>query len=216
MSIWFLIWFLLAVIILGATTWSTIILIKQKQAWKSFAEKNGLSFNANKFFESPTMEGKIGEYSFSFFTAVQQNEDSRKDRQIIVAQINTSFPFFDGVAAGTEKMRPFIESLEVTKPYKVEKGNWDKAHLIRVQNESAMSKFLTEERVNILNELLKFPKADVVILLDRNEGVFRFETSNPLQYEDKIDSFAKKIMARIEKLKPTTEEIEELSKLIQK
>lgn len=216
MSIWMLFWFLLAVIILGSTLWSTIILVQQKKAWKSFAEKKGLSFSPNKFFEPATMEGKIGDYAISFFTAVHQNEDSRKNRQVTVAQINTSFPFIDGIATGTKEMRPFLEALEVTKPYKVEKGVWDNSHLIRIQNEKAVTEFLTEERVNIINGLLNFPKADVVIILDHNEGIFRFETSNPFQYEEKIESFVTKVTARIDKLKPSEEEIEKLNKLIQK
>jgi hypothetical protein len=214
LSIWFLLWFVLAFIILGATIWSTIILVQQKKAWKAYAAKKGLVYTANKFFEPATIEGLIDGYNISFFTATQQKEDSRKNRQLSVMQINANYGFVDGVGAGTKEMLPFLQSLEAITPHEVKIGKWDKAHYIRSKNVAAVDSYLTEERVSILSSILKMPNADVIVLLDGNEGVFRFETSNPMQDEKKIEAIVDKLIARIEKLKPSTEEIEKFSSLI--
>ena len=56
---WLFLWFILSVVILGTTVWSTIILVQQKQAWKEYAQKKGLVFTANKFLEPCSMEGVI-------------------------------------------------------------------------------------------------------------------------------------------------------------
>lgn len=203
MSIWFLLWFILAVIIIGATTWSTIILIQQKQAWKTYAKKNGFNFTPNKFFEPAILEGTIDDYMVSFFTAVEQQEDSRKNRQITVAQVNANYAFSDGIGVGSAKMMPFLEALETIKPYEFSSSAWKKDNHIYVENHKAAKEFLSEERLKILTELLNFPKANVLILMDQNEGVFRFETTNPFHDEKKIDAFVTKVIARIEKLRPS-------------
>jgi hypothetical protein len=199
-------WFVLAVIIVGATTWSTIILIQQKHAWKSYAKKKGLNFTPNKFFEPAILEGTVGDYGVSLFTAVEQQEDSRKNRQITVAQINANFSFLGGIGLGTQKMKPFLEALETIKKCKPKSGKFDNSHEIRAESTDIADIFFTEERVKILNEILNFPKANVLILLDQNEGIFRFETSNPFHDEKKIDALVTKMIARIEKLKPTEDE----------
>jgi hypothetical protein len=216
LSIWFLLWFVLAIIILGATVWSTIILMQQKKAWKAYAAKKGLVFTANKFFESPTLEGIIDGYNVSFFTALQQKEDSRKNRQISVMQINANCSFVDGIGAGTKEMLPFLQSLEAITPHDMKVRKWDKAHHIQSQNKSIIDAYLSEERVAILSGILKMPNADVLILLDKNEGVFRFETSNPFQDEKKIEVLVDKLIARIEKLKPSDEEVKTLSSMVKK
>ena len=216
MSIWFLLWFVLAFIILGATLWSTIILIQQKKAWREYAAKKGLTFTPNKFFEPATIEGILGGCNISFFTATQQKEDSRKNRQLSVMQINVNTAFVDGIGAGTKEMLPFLQSLEALTVHDVKVGKWDKAHDIRSRNKKAVDAYLTEERTNILSSILKMPNADVLILLDSNEGVFRFETSNPMIEVKKIDALVSKLIARIEKLKPSVEELKKFEGLVDK
>lgn len=214
MSIWFLLWFILAFIILGATLWSTIILIQQKKAWKAYAAKKKLLYTGNKFFESPTIEGLIDGYNISFFSATQQKEDSRKNRQLSVMQINANYGFVDGIGLGTEEMLPFLQSLETITPHDMKDKKWDKTHHIRSKNIEAVNVYLSDERIAILNGILKMPNSDVLMLLDANEGVFRFETSNPFKDETQIEAVVDKLIARIEKLKPSEDEVKRFASLI--
>ena len=199
---WLFLWFLLSVVILGTTVWSTIILVQQKQAWKEYAQKKGLVFTANKFLEPCSMEGVIDSiYQLSFFTATQVKEDSRKNRQITVLQVNVESAFTQPIAMGTTEMHLFIQSLEDTKPFKVENKSWSKDYLVRVNNSESAGSYLTDERLKILDGVLKMPNADILIILNEKEGIFRFETSNPLKDAKQIDSIVTKLIKRVEKLK---------------
>lgn len=206
MSIWFLIWFVLSFILLGAMAWSTIILIQQKQAWKSFARRKGLTFRPNKFFEPGELEGVLDGYNIAFFTATQQKEDARKNRQLTVMQITANEKFVDGLGCGTPEMVEFLKLLDALSVHEVKKSGWNKNNDIRSRNKQAVEAYLTEERVKIISNILSMPNTNVLILMDQNESVFRFETSNPLTDEKKIDAIISKLFARIEKLKPTNEE----------
>lgn len=214
MSIWFLLWFVLAVIILGTSLWSSIILFQQKQAWKAYAAKKGLKYTPNKFSESPTIEGVIEGFNISIFSGLQQKEDARKNRQLTVVQINANKPFVDSIGAGTKEMFLFLGSLEAITPHEVKVEKWDKTYEIRSSNKSAVDAYLTEERVSILTSILSMPKADILILLDANDGVFRVETSNPLQSEALLSSLVDKLIVRIKKLVPSADEAKNLAAII--
>lgn len=214
MSLWFLLWFVLSFILLGATFWSTIILIQQKQAWREYSKKYGLTFIPGTFFGPPNMEGIIEGYNVSFFTAVQQNPDARKNRQLTVMQVNANKSFVNGIACGTAEMLPFLRSLELLSPHEVKEGKWDKKNHIRTRNKKAVDAFLTAERVTVLNEILSMPNADIIVILDDNEGIFRFETPNPLNDANKIDIVLHKLIARIKKLEPDAEEEKSLEQMV--
>lgn len=202
---WLFLWFILSVIILGITAWSAFILFQQKRAWKEYAGKNGLIFTSGKLLEPCSMEGVINNfYKLSFFTATQMQEDSRKNRQVTVMQITAEKPFNLGLACGTKEVHLFIQSFDNTKPYPIENEKWDKDHLMRVVDQKDAKTYLTEERLSILNNILKMPNSNNLILMNENEGVFRFETSNPLTDVQKIDGVVKKLISKIEKLYPDT------------
>lgn len=190
-----------------------IILIQQKQAWKEYAKKYGLTYTPGTFFGPANMEGVIDGYNVSFFTAVQQNTDARKNRQLTVMQVNANKAFVDGIACGTAEMLPFLQSLELLTPHEVKEGNWDKKNHIRTRHKKAVDSFLTAERVNVLNEILSMPNADIIIILDDSEGIFRFETPNPLNDANKIDVVLRKLMTRISKLEPDEKEEKSLEKM---
>lgn len=213
MSLWFLLWFVLAFILIGATVWSTIILIQQKNAWRNFAKKKGLVFTPNKFFEPPSLEGVINGYNISFFSATQQNPDSRKDRQVTVMQVNVNDSFVDGIACGTEQMLPFLQTLEAITPHDVKQGKWNKKFHIRTRNKKAVDAYLTEERIKALQSVLNMPNADILIILDDAEGMFRFETPNPFNDESTVENTLKKLFARIKVLQPSEDEFKTLDQI---
>lgn len=204
--IWFLLWFILSAILLGATGWSTIILFQQKRAWQQYAKIKGLSFDNGTMFGPCTMEGAVGDYNLSFFTAVQQNEDERKNRQLTVMQVTANAPFVDGIAMGTKEMFPFLRTLDAISPHAIESPKWDKKNAIRSRNKHSVNVYLDEQRIAIFTQILNMPNSDVLIVLDDREGVFRFETSNPLKDVKQIDSVINKLIVRIKKLQPSVEE----------
>ncbi len=159
------------------------------------------------------MEGSIDGFNVSFFTAIQEQEDSRKNRQLTVIQLVLGKPFIDFLAAGTSEMLPFLNSMEIVSPHSLENDKWNsKANHIYSRNKEAVNLYLTDNRIAILNNILKLSNSDNLILLDDEKGVFRFETSNPLTDDVKIDKLVTKLMVSINKLLPDTKEIAKFKK----
>lgn len=205
---------MLSFVLLGTTAWSLLILFRQKKAWAAYAKQKGLAFVKGRFSAPCGMEGTIDGVNVSFFTAVQQKEDSRKNRQLTVVQFILGKPFIEYIAAGTDEMLPFLNSLDLLTPHSLENSKWDsKTHHIYSRNKEAVNYFLTEERITILNNILKLSNSDNIVLLSSEEGVFRFETSNPLTDIDKIDKLVTKLIANIKKLYPSDEERKEFKKI---
>lgn len=213
MSFWFFLWILFALLMMGVTGWSTFILFQQKQAWKKFASDKKISFRANKFFAPAEMNGNIEEFVISFFTGEQQNPEARKNRQLTIVEIVDPHPYVDGVAAGNDQMRAFINLLDTLSAQKMDDKNWNKANVISSRHKKSVDAYLTPARIKIINEMISFPKSDVIVLLDGEQGVFRFETSNPLTDAAKIEAMLQKMFARIRKLRPAPEEVKKLQSL---
>lgn len=213
MSIWFFIWFLLSFLIIGVVAWSTIILVQQKKAWKAYAAKKGLTYIGRKFFEPCEVEGISDGYTISLFSATQMKEDARKSRQLSVLQVIVNRKIVDGIGAGTNEMLPFLQNLEPLSPHDASAYNWDKKFDFRSRNKRAVDQYLNEERVKVLQGLLSMPGADVIILMDHAQGIFRFETSNPLASIEKIETMVDKIIKRIQILETDESEVKRLVQL---
>jgi len=216
LSIWFFLWFIFAVLMIAVTGWSTYILIQQKQAWKKFAASKKIAFQENKFFAPAEMSGTIDEFTVSFFTGEQQNPEARKNRQLTVFEIVDPTPYVDGLACGNGQMKAFINLLDALTPHIVKDDNWQNSYTISSRNKDVVDVFLTPQRLKIMSEMIGFPKSDVIIILDGEQGVFRFETSNPLTDADKIDEMLQKLFSRIKKLRPSADELKKLQLAPQK
>jgi hypothetical protein len=81
------------------------------------------------------------------------------------------------------------------------------------KNKQAVEQFLTPERLTILNNILKMKNSDNLILLEEEQGVFRFETSNPMTELETIDHLVSKLTASIKKLVPSEQELTSLQAL---
>ena len=214
MSIWWFFWFILSFILLGATAWSQLILWRQKRTWEQYAKNHNLVFVKGRFSASPSIEGTIDDFNISMFSATQQQEDSRKNRQLTVLELTCAKPFFSGLAVGTPEMLPFLKSLDLLSPHPLNHEKWDSKHNhIYSHNKEAVDKFLTPERIVILNNILKLSNSDNIALINDEQSVFRFETSNPLTDIDKLENLVSKLMKNIEKLRPGSEEIKVLTSL---
>lgn len=217
LSIWWFLWFVLSFILLGTTGWSLVILFKQKKAWAVYAKRKGLVFTKGSFAGSGSVEGSIDGFNVSLFSATQQKEDARKNRQLTVVQIILAKPFIDSIGAGTAEMLPFLNSLDNISPHSITSDKWDaKANHLFSRNKEAVDLFLTEDRIVILNNILKLSNSDNIVVLTEEEGLFRFETSNPLTDVEKIDKLVTKLMANINKIRPDEKEIAEFKKLYKK
>ena len=207
---WILLWVILSSILIGATLWSQRILMGQKAAWEKFAKTKNLTFKRGTFMGPAEMDGMIGDYRLSFFTAERPGEDIRTRRYVTAMEVSLMERFFDGGAMGTKEMLPFMQGLDKLHPYKIENAPWEDGHFVFIQNDAVIKEYLTTERLEAFSNILKTRNADIIIIFTHNQLVVRLETSDPMQDAEKIDKITKRLMMLCDKLRLTPEEREKL------
>lgn len=211
-ALWIFIWVILSIIILGAAFWSLAIQFQQKKTWEAFAKKAGLKYMPGNFTGPCAVEGVLDGYDVSLFTAEQQNQDSRKNRKVTGLQVNANEGFVDAIAAGTSEVRPFIKSLGLSN-HNLDNKAWSKDLTLFSRNKDMVDAFLTEERLDTIKKMLNIKNADVILLLDDNEGGYRIETSNPLTDLTQLEKMVKATIARYKILSVSKEERIALNKI---
>lgn len=203
---WLFIWVVLSSIVLGSTLWSLKILMDQKSAWEKFAKAKSFVLNKGTFTGPAEMNGMIGAYKFSFFTAERDGEDIKNRRLMTVLEMDLADGLVDGCVMGTQKMLPFMQSLQKLHPFVVETAPWDAAHFVFARNDAAVKAYLTPERLDILAQILKTKNADVVVLFNDSELLVRMETTDPMKNVDKLDKIVARLMTLVDKLRITPDE----------
>lgn len=209
---WVFIWVLLSSIVIGATLWSLKILFDQKSAWEKFAKAHSFSLNKGTLMGPAEMNGVIGDYKFSFFAAERDGTDIRSRRMLTVMEVNLIDGLVDGAAMGTEKILPFLQTLDKLHPYKIEHPSWDKGLFAFARNDQNIKAYLTAERVDAICQLLKTKNADVLVLFNDREALVRMETSDPMKDTEKLEKVTKRAMALLEKLRLSAQERETFPK----
>lgn len=204
---WILLWLVLSAILIGSTLWSLRILLRQKTAWEAFAKSKSFTFNRGTFMGPAEMSGVIGEYKLAFFTAERQMSDARTRRFVTVMEVDLAEGMVDGAVMGTQEMLPFMQTLDLIKPHKIE--GWDSGHYVFLKNDPVVKAYLTPERLEIFSTLLKTKNADVLVVFHEKQFVVRLETADPMQDPGKIDKVVKRTIALMEKLRITPEQREQ-------
>ncbi len=203
---WFLLWFVLSAILIGATLWSLQILMRQKAAWEAYSKTKNFTFNRGTFMGPGEMTGVIGDYRLSFFTAERSGADIRTRRYVTVLEINLIDGLVDGGALGTKEILPFLQTLDQLHPLKIEGAPFDEGMYLFAKNDAVMTGYMTRDRMETLANILKTKNADVLVLFNDKEMVLRLETSDPMQDADKIDKIVTRLLGLADKLRITSEE----------
>lgn len=213
---WILLWVVLSGILLGATFWSLQILMRQKNAWEAYAKKKKLSFKRGTFMGAPEMSGMLGDYRVSFFTAERSGPDIRTRRYVTVVEIELKEAAVDGGVFGTAEMRPFMESLGKLHIHKVEHPAWEDDFGAYIHNDAAVTTYLDADKIETLANILKTRNADILVVMNAQEIVFRLETIDPMQNADKIDKILSRLTGLCDKLRISDEQRAALAALANK
>ena len=203
---WFLLWFVLSAILIGATLWSLQILMRQKAAWETYAKSKNFTFNRGTFMGPGEMNGVIGDYKLAFFTAERPGDDVRTRRYVTVLEIDLVDGLVDGGALGTKEMLPFLQSLDKLHPLKIDDAPLEEGTFVFSKNDTVLKAYLTKERLDVLANILKTKNADTLFLFNEREVVLRLETSDPMQDAEKIDKIVTRLVSLTDKLRITSEE----------
>lgn len=201
---WIFLWIVLSAILLGATLWSLQILLRQKKAWEAYAKKKSLAFNKGTFMGPAEINGQIGDYKISFFTAERQQTDARRRRYVTALEIELSEGIVDGGIAGTQEMLIFMQSLTKVHPYPVD--GWQAGHYLFVRDDAVAKAYFIPERLETLETILKTRNADSVIVFSAEKLVIRIETSDPMQDAEKIDKIVTRLIGLADKMRLTPEQ----------
>lgn len=210
---WVFLWIVLSSILIGATLWSLQILLRQKAAWEKYAKAKNFTFNRGTFMGPAEMNGVIGDYKLSFFTAERPGTDIRTKRYVTVMEVDLIDGFVDGAALGTKEMLNFLQGLDKLHPYKIQHSGWEEGLFCFVKYDEVIKAYLTPARIEVLLQILKTKNADILVMFNDKEAVIRMETSDPMQDAEKIDKIVKRNIALCDKMRITAEEREAIMAL---
>lgn len=204
MNIWFVLWLLLAVSLLGFFAWTFLILMRQKSAWKIYAQKRKMRFRPGTLMNSPEMQGAIGDHTVSVFTSEHISPDIRGSRKLTAIEVSLSstMPVSGAVASGG--MVPLVKELGLKQELRPKYDAWNPAYIAACNNRHVLSSYLNDTRLEALCGLMK-DRMNWVIFVFRDEAMLlRVDTVDPLDNPKKLDDLIKAMLnvAKALELKP--------------
>lgn len=212
--VWFFLWLVLAVAIIMLTFWTYFILLKQKGAWKTFAERHKLQITSTGFTSSPQIEGYFKDLALQIFSERQVMPDGRghQYRTIIQFVLHPNMPT-EGVIA-SRYFTPFVTNLGLPKKWPMPKGmKWKEEPLARAGIATRLKTFMTQDRIKALEILSNLQKSNFVFIFDETDAYLRVESPDPIDDDKRMDNIVKKIYSIAEILCVKEEEIDEFNKL---
>lgn len=200
MSISFVLWFIISAILLGFWFWTSLLIFRQKAAWKVYAGKRNLRYYSKGIYETPTMNGAIDGYNISFFASEHSELDARSQRRLTAIEINMHTGLSVVTALASGGMTVVVDTFDIHKEYRPSnddgvRSDWDSSYVIRTQDLAYIKEYLNEERLEKIIGLMKVDKAWVVILFFGETGLIRLDTPLPLDNPKKMDAVVKQMIS---------------------
>ena len=117
---WFFIWLIIALFILGFFAWSTFAIFKQKSTLKKFAEKNDLTYEPGKILDTAVVTGRLQGMRFNLFSGTEPTEDVRGQRYMSIIEFELGSGMRVNGVLGTPEMKMFIDTLNYTDTIKLD------------------------------------------------------------------------------------------------
>lgn len=210
MSLTLGLWLFIVVFFGGFWAWTSYVVVRQIQAWKTYAKKRNLRFHSNGFLETPSLSGAVDGYKVSVFASEHSELDARSQRRLTAIEINmhTGLPVATAVASGG--MVPVIEPLDLSQEYKPSHKKWDNSYIMRTRDNKVLTHYWNEERLQSVLGLMEEENAWVVLLFLSDTGLLRLDTPLALDNPRELDRVVKKMIAAIKVLELHAGEAESL------
>ena len=171
------------------------MVVKQKKAWKFYADKRKMRFHSNGFLETPSVSGAVDGYRVTIFPSEHSELDARSQRRLtaIEVSLHTTIPITSAIASGG--MVSVIETLDFTHEYKPSVKGWEDSYVIRTADLDLTEAYLTDVRVASLIDLMKIDKAWIIFLSLQDTCLLRLDTPLPLDDPKKLDVTIKQLVA---------------------
>ena len=196
---WFFLWLVLSVFVMGFFLWTMAILQQQKKAWYFFAKKMGFTYKAGKYTDSPVVTGMYNNYKVSLFTDSLRVNDIRGRRFITAIEIETEGGFPATSVLATKDYTDYLAPLRNTVAYQPP-GTWDKSYIVKTRNRDVLARYLTPERVKILSGLFTIKNAASLFFLDTKDCILRIETPDPLRDTERMEKMIRRLFTALDGL----------------
>lgn len=208
MNIWIFVWAIIAIIILGSSGWSYILLFRQKQAWAALARKYNMNFVRGGLSSPPEAKGVMHkDLQVTLYTEQQALRDGRSQRYRNVILIEAPFGLPGGGAvAVSPALKAYIMQQKLKDEFTPDSANWPKDALFRTLNTAALTPHMTAERVKVLQALLGMKNADPMVIFNEQTLFLRLETADPLANLPKLETLLNKLFTVIDTLRPAKAE----------
>ena len=194
MSVWFFIWIVFSLVMLGFLGWTLYVLMAQKAAWKRFSSRYKLRYTANALMQTPEMDGEIDGHKVSFFSGEHVTEDVRRSRRLTAIEVNLNSKMpFDGALANAG-MTNIVKALDFKSELRPEHKGWVDGFVAGADSQRALQAYLTDERLNALTTILKSRKGLVIFIFRNDAMLLRYDTPDPLVDEAALDKILQALL----------------------
>ncbi len=214
MSIFFYLWVVISLFLLGFWAWTLLVVTQQKKAWKIFADKRNMRYHDTGMFSTPMVSGAVDSYGVSLFASEHSELDARTQKRLTAIEISlqSDFPFLSAIASGG--MVSVVDAFDIRHEYKPQIKGWDNSYVLRVSDLSVAQNYYTEERLNKLIKLMKIDKAWVILAIVEDRGVLRLDTPYPIDNPKKLDNLIKQMIDIARALELKKGEVKDLKRKI--
>ena len=184
---YFYIWLIISLFLLGFWGWTLLVVVQQKRAWKAFAGKRQLRFHDQGMFATPMVSGSIDSYGVSLFASEHSELDERSQRRLtaIELSLHSDFPFSCAVASGG--MVTVVDALDIRHEYKPQVKGWDNSYVLRASDLHMAQNYFTEERMQKVLDLMKTERAWIILVFVEDRGILRLDTPYPIDNPKELD-----------------------------
>ncbi|MCC6597696.1 MAG: hypothetical protein IT559_02785 [Alphaproteobacteria bacterium] len=170
------------------------ILYKQKMAWKAFAAKRNLRYQANTMMASPEMTGEIEGYKFSFFTSEHVSQELRGGRKMTAVEVTLRgrMPIEGAVASGV--MVQLVQTLGFPAEVRLPHERWSPAWVATGEHASVLSAYLSDERVTAFSKLMQARNVSIILIFRNNVMLLRIDMPGALETVEKLEKVQKAML----------------------
>lgn len=194
LSVAFFVWLVITILLLGFWFWSIYVVVRQKSAWKLYADKRKLRFHSRGFLETPSLSGVIDQYAVSMFASEHGELDGRSHKHLTAIEITLHTSLMTNCALASGGMVPVVEAIDFHQEFKPSMKGWDDSYIVRAQDLNIVREYLDADRLNKLIQLMKIDRAWIIFLFIGGKGILRLDTPLPIDNPKEIDLLIKQLI----------------------
>ena len=185
-SIWFFLWLLISIGLLGFSVWTFIILMRQKKSWREFAKKHKLRYRNATLMSSPRLNGVYNGYTIGMFTGEHESERGGANRKLtaIEVELNSKMPISGAFASGG--MVGIVQEMTYNNEFVPQQSDWDNEFIARGDNKHVLDEYFDDKRALKLTELMKRKNFWVIFIFKGEDTILRVDTPEPFDSLDKL------------------------------